>query len=240
MTMVYVRDGEFPMGSSEFDEDARKDEKPQHSVSLDAFWIDRTEVTNAQYQLCMDAGFCVQPTGWGMSGFNAPEQPVVLVRWTEAQTYGEWAGGRLPTEAEWEYAARGLQGYLFPWGNDFEGSRLNYCDRNCSQANPDQRYDDGCAQLAPVGSYSEWPSWCGVLDMAGNVWEWVADRYAADYYETAPAENPPGPDSGSLRVIRGGSWTDYPAWTRCAIREAIYPSPGRDNVGFRCIVPLQP
>ncbi len=123
-------------------------EGPQHPVSLDDYWLDQTEVSNDQYRLCVDAGICAKPTtcNKGELTFDDPQKndhPVVCVDWDNAQTYCQWAGGRLPSEAEWEYAFRGPNGVIFPWGDVFDGSKLNYCDANCSQAYADDRFDDG-------------------------------------------------------------------------------------------------
>ena len=140
--MVYVPAGEFLMGSPESDPDAGDDEKPQHTVYLDAFWIDRTEVTNAQYGLCVEWGPCQAPRYWDDDELNVPDQPVMSVSWHDAQAYAQWVGGRLPTEAEWEKAARGTDGRLYPWGNSAP---------DCSRANY-----HGCADGAlPVGSHPE-------------------------------------------------------------------------------------
>jgi len=198
MVMVYVPAGEFQMGSTEAEVDAAlelcnqyyrgcerrwfEDERPIHPVALDGFWIDQTEVTNAQYARCVAAGACDPPAESGSSsrdsyyGNSAYEDyPVIWVSWDDAVDYCAWAGGRLPTEAEWEYAARGPEGRTFPWGDGFDGTRLNYCDANCELDWSDGAVDDGYADTAPVGSYPAGASWVGALDLAGNVWEWVVD-----------------------------------------------------------------
>jgi len=233
--MVYVPAGEFTMGSDEGD----SDEKPVHTVYLDAFYIDKTEVTNAQYQKCVEAGACQAPTicDWGEPTYgdaSKADHPVVCVSWDGAKAYCEWAGKRLPTEAEWEKAARGTDGRVYPWGNTFDGSRLNFCDRNCESDWKDSDADDGYAQTALVGSYPQGASPYGALDMAGNVGEWVADWYDSGYYSQSPARNPPGPDSGESRVLRGGSWSGAPLYVRCAIRFWINPDLRYSNLGFRC------
>ncbi len=250
MTMVYVPAGEFLMGSSDAQvEKATQDcktvypdcsrdfftpEQPQHRVTLDAVWIDRTEVTNAQYKACVDAGACRASGCADKSSFNGAAQPVVCIDWEQAKGYCRWAGGRLPTEAEWEKAARGTDARTYPWGNTFDGSRLNYCDKNCELNWKDVGGDDGYARTAPVGSYPAGASPYGALDMAGNVAEWVADWYDAGYYARSPERNPPGPDSGQLRVVRGGSWYGDRFDVRSAMRSVHAPTNTYNGVGFRC------
>ncbi|MGC9025362.1 MAG: formylglycine-generating enzyme family protein, partial [Chloroflexia bacterium] len=228
MVMVYVPAGEFLMGSSDADPMADSDGKPQHTVYLDAYWIDRTEVTNAQYRRCVEAGACSAPGCWGDSNLNGAEQPVVCVDWHQAQAYCAWAGGRLPTEAEWEKAARGTDGRIYPWGDAFDGSRLN-CDED--------RCGDGWPYAAPVVSFPRGASPYGALDMAGNVWEWVSDWYDGGYYAGSPSRNPSGPASGDIKVLRGGSWyIDNPASLRAANRVGDDPDLRVDGIGFRCVV----
>jgi serine/threonine-protein kinase len=236
--MVFVPAGEFPMGSTDDDPGAQAEEKPQHVVSLDAFWIDRTEVTNAQYRRCVEASACPAPDCWEYPGTDGPDQPVVCVTWHEAQAFAQWAGGRLPTEAEWEYVARGPEGFRYPWGNEFDGTRLNYCEVNCvADCESDQEYDDGYAEIAPVGSYATGASWCGALDMAGNVREWVADWYDRDYYGQADLRNPTGPAVGRYRVLRGNSWMHVREQAYSAYRFKGHPDNTSDNVGFRVVTP---
>jgi Tol biopolymer transport system component len=255
MVMVYVPAGEFEMGSDMGELlyalqlceryggfcEREDDERPAHAVALDGFWIDKYEVTNAQYRLCVEAGVCKAPTIclWGVSGYDdatKSDHPVVCVEWYGARDYCEWVGARLPTEAEWEYAARGMGGLRFPWGDEFDGTRLNFCDANCPDANTWKapEYDDGFETTAPVGSFPTGMSWCGVLDMAGNVNEWAADWYAPRYPGTSRQENPTGPEDGTVRVVRGGSWSDTLPSIRGAHRHWHTPdSPGADH-GFRC------
>ena len=206
MVMVHVPGGTFEMGSIE----GESDEQPVHTVVLDGFWIDRTEVTNALYHRCVEANACQAPTvcDWGAPTYARVEHadhPAVCVDWYGAEAYCEWAGARLPTEAEWEYAARGSQGWAYPWGNEFDGTRLNYCDVNCEENWADETVDDGYARTAPVGGYPDGASWCGALDMAGNVWEWMVDWHGS--YPSAAQANPTGPETGDRRVLRGAVGT---------------------------------
>jgi formylglycine-generating enzyme required for sulfatase activity len=222
--MVYVPAGEFTMGSSDADRDARDEEKPAHAVDLDAFWIDKTEVTNAQYQKCVEAGACQEPACWENGDLNGADQPVVCVTWDDAQAYAAWAGGRLPTEAEWEKAARGTDERLYPWGEEAA---------ECEKAN-----FKGCAgRTVTVGSYPDGASPYGALDMAGNAWEWVADRYDEGYYHDSPARNPQGPDSGERRVLRGGSFDMSESRLRNAFRIGNKPAYSNWDLGLRVVVP---
>jgi len=206
---VFVPAGSFLMGS----EAGESDEQPAHEVTLDAFWSDRTEVTNAQFAACVAGGACQPPENtssytrdqyYGNDEFA--DYPVIYVSWNDAGDFCAWAGGRLPTEAEWEYAARGPTGRVYPRGNKVNGERLNFCDVNCPFEWADKGVDDGHADTAPVGSYPDGASWVGALDMAGNVWEWVNDWYDSDYYGKLADESPSGPVSGEYRVLRGGAW----------------------------------
>jgi formylglycine-generating enzyme required for sulfatase activity len=235
MAMVYVPAGEFEMGSTE----GHDDEQPVHTVALDGFWIDRTEVTNAQYRLCVEAEGCsplvqsyssTRDSYYGDSTYD--NYPVVYVTWRQAADYCAWAEARLPTEAEWEYAARGPEERVFPWGDEFDGTRLNYCDANCSEQWADEAVDDGYADTAPVGSYPGGASWSGALDMAGNVWEWVGDRHGD--YPSGRQVNPTGPSSGTARVLRGGSWNFDLNHARCASRWLFHPVSRNRYIGFRC------
>jgi eukaryotic-like serine/threonine-protein kinase len=232
MVQVYVPGGEFLMGSSDADAETRNDQKPQHTVYLDAFWIDRTEVTADQYAKCVAAGKCAEP---GCAGAGKGDHPVVCVTWQDAADYCAWAGRRLPTEAEWEKAARGTDGRRYPWGNEpAAGNLLNFCDRNCSYNYKDQAVDDGYAETAPVGSYMAGTSPYGALDMAGNVWEWVADWHGSEYYASSPVRNPTGPDNGVYRAQRGGSWDSAQWYIRAAYRGATEERARDSGDGFRC------
>ena len=215
--MVYVQAGQFPMGSNDGD----PDEQPVHTVVLDAFWIDRTEVTNEQYITCMAAGVCEAPRCAGYDDAAAASYPVTCVDWSDAAAYCAWVGARLPTEAEWEYAARGPQGYTYPWGNDAP---------TCDRAN----YSGCVGGRDRIGSRPSGASWCGALDMAGNVWEWVVDWHDSGYYASSPSSDPQGPASGVHRVLRGGSWYVVPLYARSADRSRFGPGHTDGNLGFRC------
>lgn len=250
--MVLIPAGEFEMGTDPaqipelaqwakkyYSVEASRLERgtPRHKVYLNAFYIDVYEVTNAHYKKFMDATGHSAPSYWNDSRFNAPNQPVVGVSWHDAVAYAEWAGKRLPTEAEWEKAARGgLVDSKFPWGDtDPDGTQCNFADNNTSRTWSDKNADDGHEYAAPVGSYP--PNGYGLYDMAGNVWEWCADWYDwydGNYYVSSPYRNPKGPDSGSYRVLRGGSYDLYPYDLRVAYRDCYNPTGRHYTLGFRC------
>jgi eukaryotic-like serine/threonine-protein kinase len=241
MVQVLIPAGEFLMGSDAGDPLADEDERPQRPVYLDAFWMDQTEVTNAMYAICVDEGLCSPPTDvksnsrdvyYGNPAFA--NYPVLFVDREAAESYCAWAGRRLPTEAEWEKAARGDGGPIYPWG-DFLGSDLaNYCDQSCTYNWRDPAVDDGQREVGPVGAYPAGASPYGILDMAGNVYEWVADWYAADYYGRGFDSDPAGPATGSEAMLRGGSWYDIDRFIRSANRLSIRPTTTADNIGIRC------
>lgn len=225
---VYVPAGKFIMGSDDGDDD----EKPAHVVTLDAFWIMQTEVTNEHYKKCVDAGGCTKPntTDWDTTAFweQFNRHPVTWVSWDMANAYAQWAGGRLPTEAEWEKAARGPDGNVYPWGIDPPNDeRLNY----------NQQF----GATTEVGYYPKGKSVYGVLDMAGNVWERVADWYDGAYYQNSPTENPPGPASGDLHVARGGGWDTEARGVRSSRRTSWGNNTMSDLVvGFRVVRSVSP
>jgi formylglycine-generating enzyme required for sulfatase activity len=243
MAMVYVPGTTSQMGSSGAEvEDALalckqlydgnedicrrvlyEDESPQHLVTLEGLWIDRTEVTNAQYKLCVAGGICVESIYADNTTYGKDDYPVVGVAWDDAATYCNWVGGRLPSEAEWEYTARGPDQWRYPWGNQFDGTQSNHCgDTNCQQKWADDSVDDGHANTAPVGSYPGGASWCGVLDMAGNVSEWIGDWYGG--YSSAARLNPMGPETGDYKVLRGGGWSNDQVGIRSANRMSPLPT----------------
>lgn len=241
-TMVRIPAGEFVMGSKPDERDAAGDEQPQHKVFVDTFWMDKTETTNAQYRRCVEAGAC-RPPEYSFSYtrdryFDDPtfdNYPVIWVSWDDARAYCEWAGKRLPTEAEWEKAARGPQARRYPWGEEPPDGRLvNLCDANCAFDYRHPDIDDKYADTAPVGSYPAGASPYGLLDMAGNVWEWVADWYSADYYTWTVQRNPTGPAYGTERVMRGGAWNSWQKDIRATAREKGAPGHIYANVGIRC------
>jgi formylglycine-generating enzyme required for sulfatase activity len=241
MVLIPVPAGEFEMGSSKAeDPQASEEELPQHTVYLRDYWIDKTEVSNAQYAMCVaDSGACTKPAnnssetrGSYYDDSQYADYPVVFVSWSQAAAYCEWAGRQLPTEAEWEKAARGQDGRIYPWGSSFDGTLANYCDVNCQTAWKDSHFDDGYSDTSPVGEYPAGVSMYGALDMAGNVYEWVADWFGP--YSQGPQTDPTGPDSGSEKIIRGGSWGDDPAHIRSSIRSPINADKWLDFVGFRC------
>jgi formylglycine-generating enzyme required for sulfatase activity len=241
VTQVFVPAGSFLMGSADDDPLAEDDEKPQHEVALDSFWLDQTEVTNRQFAAFLNEEGNQQEEGarWllvespaaliqSRDGVFQPkpgfgDHPVIVVSWYGARAYCQWSGGRLPTEAEWEYAARGPDRPMYPWGSQAP---------TCDLAN----YFGCVGATTEVGSYMDGASWVGALDMSGNVWEWVNDRYDSSYYQISPDENPPGLSFGIYRVLRGGTWDDYGVrLLRAANRHFSEPADRIYDVGFRCV-----
>lgn len=226
MVMVYVSEGTFSMGSNSY-----SDEQPVHTVYLDSFWIDQTEVTNKMYTLCVAAGKCAPPdssSSYSHSSYYGnleyDNYPVIYVSWNDASAYCAWADRRLPTEAEWEKAARGTDGRTYPWGEGIDCNKANYNDGS--------KYCVG--DTSAVGSFESGKSFYGAYDLAGNVWEWVADWYSDTYYVSSPASNPTGPASGQSRVLRGGAWSYYDFNVRSASRSGLNPLISDYRIGFRC------
>ncbi|MEL6405627.1 MAG: SUMF1/EgtB/PvdO family nonheme iron enzyme [Chloroflexota bacterium] len=230
----------------------------QREVTLTyGFWIDRYEVTNEAYDAFVrDGGYSNEDywteAGWRWKGNRTapndadcpndllePDMPRTCITWYEADAYARWRGGRLPNEAEWERAARGEEGFLYPWGNDFDGTRLNYCDALCANVWRDDPFDDGFARLAPVGSYEDGQSWVGAYDMAGNVWEWTDDWFLDVYHQSESAIDPVAPERGIEKVLRGGSWNMPYIFSRTAYRDGVLPDSWSGIIGFR-MVTLEP
>jgi formylglycine-generating enzyme required for sulfatase activity len=224
--LVHVPGGEFLMGSEEgFDA-----ERPVHRVHVDAFELGRDPVTNLQYRRFVgETGHRIphlrdaraQAFNWDPATASFPagreDHPVVLVSWDDASAYCEWAGGRLPTEAEWERAARaGVEGRRYPWGDEADAAYANF---------------DSRSGTTPVGSYPA--NAYGLRDMAGNVWEWVGDRFDPDYYRSAVVRNPRGPDEGATRVLRGGAWLLFPDFCRVSYRFRQSHDFRSELIGFR-------
>lgn len=232
MVQVYVPSGEFLMGSTGTFSEAELQEMPQHKVFLDGFWIDQTEITQGMFKRCIASGTCpdvVHDLGEQNANFSNSDydnHPVVYVTWDQAKTYCERVGRRLPTEAEWEKAARGTDGRLYPWG-DTPPTEKNALFNNAENG------------TKPVGSYPDGISPYGALDMIGNVREWVSDFYGEDYYDKSPAKNPLGPDEAkdNQHVLRGASFKDALHYTHVAMRFAHVPMSPGENRGFRCAAP---
>ena len=233
MVMIYIPAGPFLMGSDKSqDPDAFSNELPQHSVHLEAFWIDKYEVTNAQYRKCVQAGIC-QPAPFANDpNFNADNQPVVSVSWYDAKAYCQWAGADLPTEAQWEKAARGTDGRIYPWGNQ---------TATCDYAVMGDILSNGCGKgnaAWPVGSKTKGASPYGVMDMSGNVLEWVEDWY--DGYQGTTYQS--AWYGIKVKVLRGGCWSVGNPHIRAAARSGRYPDATGyigSTVGFRCAVFIQ-
>ncbi len=239
--MIFVPPGVFRMGTDE----GEADEGPSHLVKMDAYFIDETEVTNAQYAMCVAAGVCNEPARrtatyhpayYGSDTYD--DYPVIFVNWFDAETFCGWRNARLPSEAEWEKGA-GFdpdQAIIlrYPWGDAFDGTKLNYCDSNCSLERRDTRFDDGHQDTAPVGSYVDGRSPLGLYDMSGNVMEWVSDWYDRKFYESSTDTNPLGPPDGEFKAIRGGSWLSSEDDLAIVVRSSFDPTVARANLGFRC------
>ncbi|MCC6139797.1 MAG: SUMF1/EgtB/PvdO family nonheme iron enzyme [Nitrospira sp.] len=226
--MVSIPAGPFEMGAS--GTQALEDERPRHRVVLDAYSIDVYEVTTAQYGIFLAEAGRAAPWLWEAVNMSRHgDRPVIGVDWRDADAYCRWKGKRLPTEAEWEKAARGADARLYPWGNQLPtnehanfaiGARFSY-----SQA------------LMPVQSYEPGKSPFGLYQMAGNAGEWVSDWYGANYYEQSPEANPLGPKNGQFKVLRGGSWSDLPKYLLTYGRFKLPPETRNSYTGFRCAKP---
>ncbi len=240
--MLYMPAATFLMGY----DDGLRDEKPAHLLEMNAFYIDETEVTNGQYALCVEAGECQAPAyRQGASYHDAyygdpryDEYPVAFVTWNDADTFCKWRGARLPSEAEWEMAAsfdpaEGVK-TRYPWGDVFDGTRLNFCDKKCPLDGRDSSVDDGHLDTAPVGSYSDGRSPIGAYDMAGNVMEWVSDWYNPRYYAESGELSPLGPLEGSSKVLRGGAWLSEAKDSSVYARDSRVTAVARAQIGFRC------
>jgi formylglycine-generating enzyme required for sulfatase activity len=229
--MALVPEGKFTMGST----DNFSNENPTHLVNLTSFYIDKYEVTNRNYNLCVQKGECLPPKKRGSktheSYFGNPEfdyYPVIYVTWDMARTYCQWRGARLPSEAEWEKAARGADGRMYPWGDTIRNTESNY--------------NGLMGDLAVVGTYNSGVSPYGLFDMAGNAQEWVSDWYQENYYSSlfGDVKNPQGPLTGAERVIRGGSWDAGKNFIRTTYRFKSLPSVSFYNISFRCAKDVTP
>ena len=213
--LIEIPAGKFTMGSNESD-----DEKPTHTVSLDRYYIGKYEVTVGQFRkFCIATGTAMpEQPNWN----SRDDHPVVNVTWNDAKAYCDWAGLRLPTEAEWEKVARGSDGGKYPWGSAWDAAKCNSGEDRDSYSN-----------TSPVGSFSSGVSPYGAYDMAGNVWEWCHDWYGENYYDSSPSSNPTGPSSSGYRVLRGGCWGFIDNGCRSANRFSNDPGNRYDNGGFR-------
>ncbi len=232
--LVLIPAGSYPMGVPLGDRDGGRDEYPRHVIEVTDFYMDKYEVTNGRYlEFVKTTNHRVpqnpkNPTRNLWEGIGIPaslaDRPVINVDWADADAYCRWAGRRLPREAEWEKAAKGNNDWRFPWGNvEPTDKHLNF----------NQKWI-GEKTLMPVGSYESGKSPYGVYDMAGNVWEWVNDWYDAKYYEHSPEKNPPGPESGTKRVIRGAGWQNETPTVRIFTRVDSDPTIRNESTGFRC------
>ncbi|MBI1725205.1 MAG: SUMF1/EgtB/PvdO family nonheme iron enzyme [Candidatus Tectomicrobia bacterium] len=250
-TQAYVPAGTFAMGSDK----SERNERPERKIRLSAYWIDQTELTASRFARFVEAtrhrttaekggwawvwdetlkngegGWRQEksvswrnPAGRGSDWKAMPEQPVSQVGWPDAEAYCRWAGRRLPTEAEWERAARGDDGRKFSWGNAPDPKRANL-----------KGGEDGFPGVAPVGRFPQGASPFGALDMAGNVWEWVADWYHPQAYKTMAARDPKGPAKGTRRVVRGAAWGSPLEWATTTNRYDRLPPYRNNKIGFRC------
>jgi len=252
--MLLVPEGSFWMGNTDNEIEAAftlakpyysdvkrswyTDEAPRHRVWVDGFYMDKYEVTVGEYRRFVRVGRH-RDLPDNVSGYlpgGRANYPVVGVSWGDAGSYCRWARKRLPTEAEWEKAARGTDSRTYPWGNEaVDGSRANYCDASCESSAQDKSSNDRYKYTAPVGSYERGKSPYGIYDLAGNAWEWVEDWYDSGYYGRSPERNPVNKTKSGTRVLRGGGWGSSLACIRTAYRRNYAPH-GRDGFGFRCVI----
>ena len=221
--MVLIPAGSFEMG----DHLGGLSNAPVHRVQLDAFYMDVHEVTVGQFREFVNQSGYSYGGNWDSLANYSPgdDYPMIYVNWNDATAYAKWAGKRLPTEAEWEYAARGgLAGKRYPWGDEITHDDANYSGTSGK---------DKWKYCSPVGSFAA--NGYGLYDMAGNVYEWCQDWYGENYYSNSAAKNPPGPDSGSSRVLRGGFWDKYTNTLRVAHRDGTSPFNRINDLGFRCV-----
>jgi formylglycine-generating enzyme required for sulfatase activity len=250
VAQVWVPSGSFLIGTDETDPTGElapptwarfelASERPQHEVSLSSgYWIDKTEVTNEAFQAFVDAGGYQERSLWSEAGWTwlsgrdptalpvacvdaEPDHPRVCITWFEAEAYAAWRGGALPTEAQWEFAARGPSSSIFPWGDDWDAAKANVVDSS---------------ELSAVGSYPDGASWVGALDMSGNAMEWAADWYSGSYYKQQVRDDPTGPDLGTKKVEKGGWWGSVPYVARAAYRHVEDPPTYQDHhIGVRIV-----
>jgi len=229
MVQIYISAGEFGMGALDEDTLAADVEKPQHSVYVGAFWMDQTEISNAMYLRCVESRICNPPAQLGSKTRSSyfdnsqfQKYPVIFVAWSDAEAYCRWVGRRLPSEAEWEKAAKDMDGRIYPWGNELPKRGL-------------ANFGNLIGDTQPVKSNSDGASPYGVLNMAGNVSEWVADWYQDGYFLTSPFRNPRGPSDGKYKLLRGGSWFNPVTSMRSTFRLWNLPEIRSDSIGFRCV-----
>jgi formylglycine-generating enzyme required for sulfatase activity len=228
MSLVYIPASDFLMGSSSYDGDHYENEEPLHSVYLDSYWITKTEITNAQFSKCVQEGTCTYSVSMKRNprflDSDYTDHPVVYINWYMAQTFCQWSGGRLPTEAEWEKAARGPSGAKYPWGSENPSEDIFLTNAH-----------NIITDTTPVGLFIKGASYYGVMDMGGNVREWVSDWYDPFYFSYSPYENPQGPEDGDKKVLKGASYLDPYEYSRAASRLAHEPSSSGAVRSFRCV-----
>ena len=231
--LIFIPEGTFQMGCDPEHNggfDCESHLLPLHTVYLSAYYIDKFEVTNAQYAQCEAEGSCNTPVANPYPYYGNPiydNYPVYYVSWYDANNYCNWAGKRLPTEAEWEKAARGTTPRAYPWGDQAP---------TCDLVNGNANNISYCVwETTEVGSYPLGASPYGVMDMAGNVYEWTNDWLGLDYYSDSPINNPPGPPAGVEKVVRGGSWMSYDTYLLTASRGSADPGVSNNGFGFRCV-----